>query len=63
MTRPGVALLAALLLGATIAQAQELEPRAYANTPVGLNFLILGYAYTTGEVALDTSAPIEDGEV
>jgi outer membrane putative beta-barrel porin/alpha-amylase len=58
-----VALLAALLLGATIVEAQELEPRAYANAPAGLNFLILGYAYTTGEVALDTSAPIEDGEV
>jgi hypothetical protein len=63
MTRPGVVLLAALLFGATTVEAQELEPRAYSNTPVGLNFLILGYAYTTGEVGLDTSAPIEDGKV
>ncbi len=63
MTRPGVALVALVLLVATTVEAQELEPRAYSNTPVGLNFLILGYAYTTGEVGLDTSAPIEDGEV
>jgi hypothetical protein len=58
-----MALVAALLISATAARAQELEPRAYSNTPVGLNFLILGYAYTTGEVAFDASAPIEDGKV
>jgi hypothetical protein len=63
MTRTGVALVVALLIGATAARAQELEPRSYANTPVGLNFLILGYAYTTGDVSLDTSLPIEDGKV
>ena len=43
--------------------AQDLEPRAYANTPVGMNFLLLGYKYTGGNVALDASLPIEDGEV
>lgn len=63
MTRAGAALLVALLATAVTADAQELEPRAYANTPVGLNFLILGYGYTTGTVALDTSAPIEDGKI
>jgi len=26
--------------------AQALEPRSYANTPVGINFLLLGYRYT-----------------
>ena len=25
--------------------AQNLEPRTYANTPIGLNFLIAGYSY------------------
>ena len=63
MTRVGVVLVAAMLIFATTARAQELEPRAYANAPVGLNFLILGYAYTTGDVALDTSAPIGDGKI
>jgi len=45
------------------AHAQDLEPRAYANTPVGLNFLIGGYAYSKGAVGTDPSVPIEDAEV
>src|SRR3954452_5781139 len=49
------------LLGPTIAFAQSLEPRAYANAPVGLNFLIVGYAYSTGGVAFDPSVPLENG--
>jgi hypothetical protein len=28
-----------------VAHAQDLEPRSYSNTPVGLNFLIAGYGY------------------
>src|SRR5262249_12262014 len=63
MARVGAALVALALLAAATAQAQELEPRAYTNTPVGMNFMILGYAYTKGDVALDTSAPIEDGQI
>jgi len=63
MARVGVALVALALLTAATVQAQELEPRAYTNTPVGMNFLVLGYAYTKGDVALDTSAPIEDGDI
>ena len=58
-----MALVAVVLAAATTAKAQELEPRAFANAPVGLNFLILGYGYSTGDVSLDTSAPIEDGKV
>lgn len=57
-----MALLLATLT-VTTAQAQELEPRAYSNSPVGMNFLVLGYAYTKGDVALDASAPIEDGSI
>jgi hypothetical protein len=41
--------LPALLLGAA-ANAQDLEPRAYSNAPVGLNFLIAGYGYAEGEL-------------
>ncbi len=63
MARAGVALVAVLLISAMTAEAQELEPRAYANSPIGLNFLILGYGYTKGDVALDSSAPIEDGKI
>ena len=58
-----MALVATLLAATITANAQELEPRAYSNAPVGMNFLILGYGFTTGDVALDTSAPLEDGKV
>jgi hypothetical protein len=63
MTRAGVAVVVVILAAAMTAEAQQLEPRTYSNTPVGMNFLLLGYAYTTGDVAFDTSAPIEDGHI
>ncbi len=53
----------ALTVAGFEAHAQDLEPRAYANTPVGLNFLIGGYAYSKGAVGTDPSVPIEDAEV
>jgi hypothetical protein len=40
------------------ARAQEIEPREYSNAPVGVNFLIAGYAYTRGGVAFGPSLPI-----
>ena len=40
--------------------AQEIEPRTYANTPVGMNFLAVGYSYSSGNVFMDPSLPIED---
>jgi Putative MetA-pathway of phenol degradation len=43
--------------------AQDLEPRAYANTPVGLNFLIGGYGYSKGTIGTDPSVPLTDTEV
>lgn len=52
-----------VLAGASFAAAQDLEPRSYVNTPVGMNFLVAGYAYTTGGVALDASVPLEDAEI
>jgi hypothetical protein len=39
-------------------RAQDIEPRAYSNAPVGVNFLIAGYAYTRGGVAFGQSLPI-----
>jgi hypothetical protein len=54
------AILAAVSTGA---HAQDLEPRAYANTPVGLNFLIAGYTYSRGGVASDPSVPLKDADV
>lgn len=40
--------------------AQSIEPRAYSNAPVGMNFLIAGVAYTRGGVAFDTALPLTD---
>jgi hypothetical protein len=63
-TRAGAALCTlALLIVAVSAHAQELEPRSYANTPVGLNFLIAGYGYTDRNVAFDPSVPVEDAQL
>jgi hypothetical protein len=53
-------LRAAILLASVLAvisprvQAQSLEPRAYADVPVGMNFLIAGYTYSQGD--LETAA-------
>ena len=45
------------------AYAQDLEPRAYANTPVGLNFLLAGYTYSRGGVATDPSLPLQNANI
>jgi len=50
-------------LGPAIVTGQDLEPRAYSNVPVGLNFLIGGYTYTSGNVAIDPSLPLKDANV
>ena len=52
-----------LLLVASAPHAQELEPRLYANAPVGLNFAIAGYSYTTGGVAADPSIPFDNAKI
>lgn len=45
------------------AQAQDLEPRAYSNSPIGLNFLVSGYAHTEGSVLTDPSLPIDNAGI
>jgi len=56
----------ALLLGtllAPVAHAQELEPRAYSNLPMGLNFLATGYAHSQGGLSTDPSLPLTDAHL
>ena len=55
-----IAALAACALAASgsAVRAQSIEPRAYSNVPVGVNFLIGGYAYTRGGVSFDTALPV-----
>ena len=60
---PRIPVLAPILLAVGVmsawgAIAQQLEPRAYSNLPVGLNFLLAGYAYSQGDVLLDPSLPV-----
>src|SRR6516162_2707303 len=36
----------ALIAVASVAHAQDIEPRAYSNAPVGVNFLMVDFGYT-----------------
>jgi len=56
---------AALLIGALLsaaAAAQELEPRAYSNAPIGTSFLVLSATHLSGPVNLDPSLAAVDIE-
>ena len=56
-------LLAVMVLGATCLSAADIEPRAYSNIPFGINFLVVGYAYSEGDVTFDPSVPIENAKL
>jgi len=57
---PAMAVVIAVLgLTATVL-GQDLEPRAYSAAPVGAHFLVIGLAYSAGNVLLDPSVPITD---
>ncbi len=58
----GVITLSMTVIASDI-RAQDLEPRSYANTPVGMNFLIMGYGRTQGGVATDPALPVKDARV
>ena len=45
------------------AAAQEMEPRAYSPAPTGAQFVVLAYAYQSGDVLLDSSLPLKDVNV
>ena len=44
------------------AYAQEAEPRAFSNTPIGLNFLIGGYVFAEGKLAFDPDLAIANAK-
>ena len=61
--RTAWALAACAWIGAvSTSRAQEIEPRAYSNTPAGVNFLIAGYAYTRGGLEFN-SLPVTDAHL
>src|SRR5688572_18091427 len=51
------------LSGIPGARAQDIEPRAYANAPVGVNFLIVGYLRTEDGLAFDPALPIKNPDL
>jgi hypothetical protein len=55
--------LVALLFVVAPASAGEIEPRAYVNTPVGINFLLAGYAYSDGGLSTAGSSPIKNAQL
>jgi hypothetical protein len=58
-----ILLCLAVTIGSTgILAAQELEPRAYAASPVGVNFLVVAGGRSSGGVVVDPALPIEDVE-
>jgi hypothetical protein len=59
------ALLACCVLTGIVspASAQDIEPRAYSNAPVGVNFLVAGYAYTSGGLSFDSALPVSDPDL
>ncbi len=51
---------ALLFAGAAISSAQQLEPRAYAPSPVGVNIVGVPFVYQTGAVITDPSLPFRN---
>ena len=47
----------------SVLYAQDLEPRAYTNIPVGLNFIVAGYAYSAGGVLFDPAIPLNNANI
>ena len=44
-------------------RAQEIEPRAYSNIPIGVNFLLAGYGYAEGGLVTDPALPLENANL
>ncbi|WP_319587691.1 transporter [uncultured Desulfobulbus sp.] len=53
----------AIMLASAQAAAGEIEPRAYVNTPVGINFLLAGYVYSDGGLSTAASSPVKDAQL
>jgi hypothetical protein len=51
-----------LLLAGRTGNAQDLEPRAYSASPVGVSFAGVVFGRSSGDIAFDPSIPIEDAK-
>ena len=52
--------LACGLLWPGRAWAQDMEPRAYSASPVGANFFVANYSFSTGNIVFDPTLPLSD---
>lgn len=57
-TRGAIGLWALAAMAPAGAAAQDLEPRAYSASPVGANFVVVGYGQSNGKIMFDAAAPI-----
>ena len=57
------ALGSAATLMSSATHSQQLEPRLYANAPVGMNFAIAGYGFAQGGVAVDPAIPLDNASI
>ena len=53
----------ALAACAVSVQAQDIEPRAYSNIPIGVHFLLAGYGYAEGGLVTDPALPLENANL
>ncbi len=54
---------AVFLFLAAPADSAEIEPRAYGNAPVGVNFLVANYAHSEGGLSTAASSPLKDAKL
>lgn len=52
----------AVLVSATPLAAQELEPRALQNAPIGVNYAVLASGYSRGNLLFDPTIPIDSAQ-
>jgi hypothetical protein len=56
------AVVLAVLLLPRFGEAQDIDPRRWSHLPIGANFAGAGYAYTTGDISLDPTLKIQNGQ-
>ena len=58
-----LALVTLILAAPPVARAQDIEPRAYSNAPVGVNFLVGGYVYSQGSLPTNPDLPLTNSKL
>ena len=60
IARIGAAAIVCAVLAAPLAAAQEMEPRAYSPSPVGMSYVVVSSSWSSGSVVFDPTLPITD---